>query len=87
MESSPAPPSYASIVRAHPPAERAIGEDVLTRDEHSSRVNAVVKQVQARPKGVKLTIGKKTKSHTPHSKTFKLECHPVDVENLCNILA
>jgi delta24-sterol reductase len=47
----------------------------------------VVDQVRARPAGKKLTIGKAHPGHTPHDLRYKLDCHPVNVDGLDEIIA
>ena len=53
---------------------------------HAGKLASVVKRVRTRPKGVKISMRKTSKSHTPHGKAFKRDCHLVDVSELDGVL-
>ncbi|KAA0148149.1 hypothetical protein FNF31_07461 [Cafeteria roenbergensis] len=54
---------------------------------HGSKLAAVVRRVRTRPAGVKISMRKATKSHTPHGKDFKRSCHLVDVGPLDSVVS
>jgi len=59
----------------------------LEADErHAGKLAGVVKRVRTRPKGVRISMRKTSKSHTPHGKAFKRDCHLVDVSELDGVL-
>src|SRR4051794_30249834 len=54
---------------------------------HSDRVRFVAQQLARRPAGSKITISKRTPSHSVRDPAYKSECHPIDVSGLCEILS
>jgi hypothetical protein len=75
-ESSAAMPSSAGYLNGVAHADSA----------HTAKLAGVARQVKTRPAGKRLSMRKVSKSHTPHNKAFKRECHLVDVSELDSIL-
>jgi delta24-sterol reductase len=59
----------------------------FARSDHTARVAAVAGQVRSRPTGSKLTIRKKTPSHSVRDPKYKTGLHAVDVSGLTAILS
>jgi hypothetical protein len=55
--------------------------------DHMTRMEPIVKCVKAKPPGVRLTVHKKTMSHSVYdSSKWTRQAHPVDVSELNHIL-
>lgn len=56
-------------------------------DRHASVVAGIAASVRSRPADKRLSVRKaSTKSHTPHDKSVKKNCHLVDISGLDRVL-
>jgi hypothetical protein len=55
-------------------------------EPHREKLAEVVGRVKTRPAGKLLSMRKVSKSHTPHDKSFKHDCHLVDVSKLDQVI-
>jgi hypothetical protein len=68
------------------PACPSLAMQTVSAAEHKQRVQAVVTQVQSRPKNLALTVRKSTVTHTVRDQRYKKDAYPVDVSALNGIL-